>query len=149
MTQLPARRNAIGADPMSLIDDFSAYMNRMMGPYFSPLDAGEEAWAPTADVTENDEVYHVDIDLPGVEKQDITVDVEGQDLTVSGMSKKFEHVEGGTARRSSRRIGNFEFALRLPHAIDAGKGEAEFKDGVLCMTLPKTTSAGHKKIEVM
>ncbi|WP_168801566.1 Hsp20/alpha crystallin family protein [Glycomyces buryatensis] len=148
MNQLPARRNAIGADPMSLIDDFTAYMNRMMGPYFSPLDAGEGSWAPTADVTENDEVYHVDIDLPGVEKQDITVDIEGQDLTVSGTSKKFDHVEGGTARRSSRRIGDFEYALRLPHAIDADKGSAEFKDGVLCMTLPKTTSEGHKKIEV-
>jgi HSP20 family protein len=133
---------------MALMDDFTAYMNRMMGPYFAPLDSGGEAWTPTADVTENDQVYHVDIDLPGVAKEDITVDIEGQELMVSGECKKFEHVEGAAERRSSRRIGRFEFALRLPHAIEADRGEAELTDGVLCMTIPKTSSPGHKKIQI-
>lgn len=148
MTQLPARRSQIDrADPLSLMDDFTAYMNRMMGPYFSPLDSGGEAWTPTADVTENDQVYHVDIDLPGITREDVTVDLEGQELTVSGECKKLEHAEG-VARRISRRTGEFEFALRLPHAIDADRAEAELKDGVLCMTIPKTSSPGHKKIQV-
>lgn len=149
MTQLPARRSQLErGDPLSLMDDFTAYMNRMMGPYFSPLDAGGEAWAPMADVSETDEVYHVDIDLPGVVKEDVTVDIEGQELLVTGECKKLDHVEGAAERRSSRRIGKFEFALRLPHAIDAGRGEAELKDGVLCMTIPKTSSPGHKKIQI-
>lgn len=143
--QMPARRSS--SEQMNLMDDFSNYMNRMMGPYFAPLDTGEEAWAPTADVTENDEAYHVDIDLPGVEKGDIMVDLEGQELTVSGESKKFEHMEG-SARRLTRRTGKFEFALRLPHAIDANGCTAELGDGVLCMTIPKTSSPGHKKIQV-
>jgi len=146
MTQLPARRGM--SDPMSLVDDFSNYMNRMMGPYFSPLASGDESWAPAADVTENEEVYHVDIDLPGVEKEDITVDLEGQELTVSGQSKKFEHIEEGTARRSSRRIGKFEYALSLPHAVDAERCSADYVNGVLCMTIPKTSASGHKKIQI-
>jgi HSP20 family protein len=144
MTHMPARRN----DAMSLIDDFSAYMNRMMGPYYSPMDTSAEAWTPTADVTENDEAYHVDIDLPGVEKEDISVNIEGQELTVSGESKKFDHIEGGSSRRTSRQVGSFEFALRLPHAVDANGCTAELSNGVLCMTVPKTSSEGHKKIEV-
>ncbi|GAA2144217.1 hypothetical protein GALLR39Z86_14470 [Glycomyces algeriensis] len=143
MTQMPARRS----DAMSLIDDFSAYMNRMMGPYYSPLDTGAEAWTPTADVTENDEEYHVDIDLPGVEKEDVNVSLEGQELTVSGECKKFEHIEG-SARRSTRRTGPFEFALRLPHAVDASGTTAELSSGVLCMTVPKAASKGQRKIEV-
>jgi HSP20 family protein len=147
MTQLPARRSS--ADPISLMDDFTAYMNRMMGqPYFSPLDSGDDAWAPTADVTENDEVYHIDIELPGVEKGDITVDLEGQDLMVTGESKKFEHIEGSSARRMSRRIGKFEYSLRLPHAIDADSCHAELADGVLCVTVSKSSASGHKKIQV-
>ncbi|MDN3240571.1 Hsp20/alpha crystallin family protein [Glycomyces tritici] len=147
MTQLPARRNAMGADAINLIDDFTAYMNRMMGPYYSPLEAGGEAWTPMADVTENDQEYHVDIDLPGVEKEDVMVDIEGQELTVSGECKKLEHVEG-VARRVSRHSGAFELILRLPHAIDAGGCTAELTNGVLCLTVPKTAAAGHKKIEV-
>jgi HSP20 family protein len=146
MTHLPARRGL--SDPMHLMDDFTAYMNQVMGPYFSPLETGEGAWSPTADVSENDEAYHVDIDLPGVEKQDITIDLEGQELSVTGEARKLEHMEGATARRSARSIGKFEFAVRLPHPVDASSCTAEFTDGVLCMTLPKTASGDHKTIEI-
>jgi HSP20 family protein len=134
-------------DPMSLMDDFTAYMNRMMGPYFSPLATEEGAWTPTADVGENASEYHVDIDLPGVHREDITVDIEGQELTVSGDYRKEEHIEG-TPRRATRREGRFEFAVRLPHAVDADRCAAELKDGVLCLTVPTASSAGHKTIEI-
>ncbi|MEV3937226.1 Hsp20/alpha crystallin family protein [Glycomyces sp. NPDC049804] len=129
------------------MDDFTAYMNQVMGPYFAPLESAEGAWAPSADVSENDEAYHVDIDLPGVEKEDITVGLEGQELTVTGESKKLEHMEGST-RRAARSVGKFEFAVRLPHAVDSAACTAEFSNGVLCMTLPKTATGDHKTIEV-
>jgi HSP20 family protein len=144
MTRLPERRTI--TDPMSLMDDFSAYMNRMMGPYFAPLATEEGAWTPSADVGENANDYHVDIDLPGVHREDITIDIEGQELTVSGDFRKEDHIE--SPRRSTRREGRFEFAVRLPHAVDADRCAAELKDGVLCLTVPKAASPGHKTIEI-
>lgn len=146
MAHLPARRGL--SDPMHLMDDFTAYMNQVMGPYFTPLESGEGAWAPAADVSENDGAYHVDIDLPGVEKEDITVGLEGHELTVTGESKKLEHMEGSTSRRATRSVGKFEFALRLPHPVDAAGCTAEFTNGVLCLTIPKTMSGEHQTIEV-
>lgn len=94
MTRLPERRTI--TDPMSLMDDFSAYMNRMMGPYFSPLATGEGSWTPLSDVSEKPEAYHVDIELPGVAREDVTVDIEGQELTVTGEFHREDH--GGRHR---------------------------------------------------
>lgn len=145
MAKLPERRSM--TDPMGLMDDFSAYMNRVMGPYFAPLATDEGAWTPMADVGENADEYHVDIDLPGVHRESITIAIEGQELTVSGDFRKEEHIEG-TARRSTRREGRFEFAVRLPHPVDADRCAAELKDGVLCLTVPKASSPGHKTIEI-
>jgi HSP20 family protein len=146
MTHLPARRGD-RADAVSLMDDFSAYMNRMMGPYFSPLATSEETWTPLSDVSENAEAYHVDIELPGVTREDVTVDIEGQELTVSGEFHREDHGEG-TGRRSSRREGRFEYGLSMPHTVDADKCSAIMTDGVLCLTIPKVASKGHKKIEI-
>ncbi|MFG3343212.1 Hsp20/alpha crystallin family protein [Glycomyces sp. NPDC048151] len=145
MTHLPARRTA--ADPMGLMDDFSAYMNRMMGPYFAPMETGEGSWTPLSDVSENAEAYHVDIELPGVAREDITVDIEGQELTVTGEFHREDHGDG-TGRRSSRREGRFEFGLRMPHTVDAANCSASLEDGVLCLTIPKAASEGHRKIEI-
>jgi HSP20 family protein len=145
MTRLPERRTI--TDPMSLMDDFSAYMNRMMGPYFSPLATGEGSWTPLSDVSEKPEAYHVDIELPGVAREDVTVDIEGQELTVTGEFHREDHGDG-TGRHSSRREGRFEFGLRLPHAVDAANCAAELTDGVLCLTIPKAASEGHRKIEI-
>lgn len=148
MTQLPARRNTIGADPMSLIDDFTAYMNRMMGPYFPSMDVGDQSWTPLVDMSENDMEYHIDIEAPGVMREDLTIGIEGQEFSVSGKYRSEDHHEGNDVRRSSRRGGQFEYTVRLPHAVDADKSSAELKDGVLCVSIPKKESPEQKKIAI-
>jgi HSP20 family protein len=138
MTQLPARRN----DTMSLIDDFSAYMNRMMGPYMPSVDVGDQSWTPLVDMSENDTEYHIDIEAPGVMREDLMIGIEGQEFSVSGKYRSEDHHEGNDVRRSSRRSGQFEYMVRLPHAVDSDKVSAELKDGVLCVSIPKMESPG-------
>lgn len=149
MTRLPMRRGALErSDPMSVLDDFAGYMNRMMGPYLPSTDMGEHAWTPYVDMSENDKEYHVDIEAPGVKREDLAIDMAGQELAVSGKYRSEDHHEGNDVRRSSRRSGQFEYTVRLPHAVDADKSSASLKDGVLCIVIPKKESAGQKKIAI-
>lgn len=149
MTRLPMRRGAIErTDPMSVLDDFAGYMNRMMGPYLPSVDVGDQAWTPLVDMSENDTEYHIDIEAPGVNREDLAIAIEGQDFSVSGKYSSEDHHEGNDLRRSSRRSGQFEYTVRLPHAVDSDKTTAELKDGVLCVTIPKMESPGQKKIAI-
>ncbi|MCH7231384.1 Hsp20/alpha crystallin family protein [Glycomyces sp. L485] len=148
MARLPARRGSTErVEPISYFDDFPAYMNRMMGSFLPSMDVTEQAWTPLADVSENDKEYHVDIEVPGVDRDEIAIEMEGQELTVSGEYRRESHMEGN-ARHSTRRSGQFEYAVRLPHGVDADKSSAVLEHGVLCLTIPKTTSPGHKKIKI-
>jgi HSP20 family protein len=142
------RRSAVErSDPLSVLDDFAGYMNRMMGPYPS-VDMAEQTWTPPVDMSENDKEYHIDIEAPGVRREDLDIDITGQELAVSGRYRSEDHHEGNDVRRSSRRSGQFDYTVRLPHTIDADKANAELKDGVLCIVVPKKASKEQKKITI-
>jgi HSP20 family protein len=143
------RRSAVErSDPLSVLDDFAGYMNRMMGPYFPSADMAEQTWTPPVDMSENDKEYHIDIEAPGVRREDLDIDIEGQELSVSGRYRSEDHHEGNDVRRSSRRSGQFEYTVRLPHTIDPDKADAVLSDGVLCIVVPKKASKGQKKITI-
>jgi HSP20 family protein len=143
------RRSAVErSDPLSVLDDFAGYMNRMMGPYFPSVDVAEQTWTPLVDMSENDKEYHIDIEAPGARREDLDIDIVGQELSVSGRYRSEDHHEGNDVRRSSRRSGQFEYTVRLPHAVDPDKSAAELKDGVLCIVVPKKESKGQKKITI-
>jgi HSP20 family protein len=112
--------------------------------------AGSADFAPALDVRETKDAYTVQVDLPGVDKKDIQVKVEEGVLTVAG-SRKAEHQEEAqdkTWHRVERRWGSFERSLRLGEGADAANVAAEYKDGVLSVTVPKKESAQPRQIEV-
>jgi HSP20 family protein len=144
---LPVRRGATErAEPMAYFDDVSNYMNRMMNSFFPAVDMTESAWTPLADVTENDKEYAVTVEVPGVKREDIDIEMDGQQLMVSG--KWSEEARDGHVRRSTRRSGRFEYGVRFAHAVQADKCTAELKDGILTVTAPKTSGAEQKKIQI-
>ncbi|HTA16985.1 MAG TPA: Hsp20/alpha crystallin family protein [bacterium] len=111
---------------------------------------GRAGFSPALDVKETKDAYTVLADLPGLEKKDIEVSVEEGVLTVSG-SRKAEHQEEAqdkTWHRVERRWGGFERSLKLGEGVDASKVAAEYKDGVLTITVQKKESALPRKIEV-
>ena len=108
------------------------------------------AWAPRLDVKESAEDYRVQVDLPGVDKKDISVSLEDGLLSISGR-RQAEHQEegaGGTWHRVERAWGSFERHLRLGDGVDADGVKAEAKDGVLTVRIPKKEAAKPRTISV-
>lgn len=108
------------------------------------------AWTPGLDVKESADEYVVQLDVPGVDKKDLSVTLEDGLLTISG-SRKAEHQEegnNGTWHRVERSWGGFERHLRLGEGVDADKVKAEAKDGVLTVRVPKREAAKPRTISI-
>jgi HSP20 family protein len=105
------------------------------------IDINTSVFTPRVDVTEDNENLYVEADLPGVEKKDVKVSVVGDVLTISGEKKKESRDENKNYYRLERTSGSFSRSFTLPAEIHADKIAAEFKDGVLKVTLPKTEEA--------
>ena len=106
------------------------------------------AWTPSLDVQETDKNYLVEADLPGLNIKDIDVSVEQNILTIRG-ERKFEAKEKNEGmHRSERFEGEFYRQITLPKNIDEKKIEANYKQGVLHLCLPKSEQSTSKRIPV-
>ena len=98
------------------------------------------------DVTETDKGYLIHAEMPGVKKDDINVDIDGNLVTITAeMKRETERKEGDKVLRSERYYGNVYRSFTLPRELDESMSEAKFADGVLELTLvPKLPVAGKK-----
>jgi HSP20 family protein len=105
--------------------------------------------AISIDVTQEPDSYIVQADIPGVKKEDISVSVEGNVVTI-GAEVKREHEEkkGETVLRQERYIGQMQRSFSLPTDVDRTKAEAVYADGVLRLTLPKRADAERRTLTV-
>jgi HSP20 family protein len=103
-------------------------------------------YAPGGELHESDEAFTVELDLPGVDKADITIDVLGRRLMVHGSRTTREHQ--GVMRHSTRMSGSFRYEAVLPVPVDEQAVTAALTDGVLTITMPKSTTAKATHIEV-
>ena len=110
-----------------------------------------ETWsgfAPQVDVTETEKDMKVCAEIPGVEAKDIDVSVEDGMLRIRG-EKKYEREENEKGQyRMERSYGSFERAIPLPVEVDEAKAKAEFKNGVLRLTLPKRPGAQSRRKKI-
>ncbi len=105
-------------------------------------------WSPSVDIVEDDKEWLVKADLPEVKKEDVKVSVENGVLTITG-ERKFEKEEKDKKyHRIERSYGTFLRSFTLPDGADGTKVNAEFKDGVLKVHLPKSEKAKPKAVEV-
>lgn len=104
----------------------------------------QQAWRPAADVRETDEEYVVEVEVPGVAREDITVDLDGTVLSVSGEVAE----RASNYRRRTRRTGQFRYAVTLPEGVDTEQIGAELADGVLTVRVPKQPDEGTRRIEI-
>ena len=128
-------------DPMREMGDVYDQMNQLMRDYFR-----EGAPPVVADIEENDDNYVVEMDVPGVKRDDINVELRENELRVTGEVKERERK--GILRRQARKVGQFEHVLVLPPDVDANNVEATLRDGVLTIRVGKTTSSQPRQIEV-
>lgn len=106
------------------------------------------AWTPPVDIYETDKELVLKMELPEIHKEDVHVTVENNVLTIRGERKLEEKVDRENYHRMERTYGEFMRSFTLPTFVDGQKIAADFKDGMLKVTLPKTEAARPKQIEV-
>jgi HSP20 family protein len=141
-------------NPLRELEDFQ---NRILNA-FKPAsrgngNGGQEAlamaeWSPLVDVAEDDKEYVISAELPDVKEEDVKVTLENGMLTITG-ERKFEKEEKNKRyHRIERSYGSFARSFALPTDGDAGKVDAQFKDGMLRVRVAKSEAARPKQIEV-
>ncbi len=139
-------------NPFSEMDELNNHLNHLL---FGSSAVGRRGraveahdWVPLVDVVERDGEYVIKAELPEIDKKDISVTVEDGILTLSGERKAEAVSEDAKVHRTERYYGKFVRTFKVPENADATKVAAEFKSGVLRVTLPKVEEAKPKSIEV-
>ncbi|MBA3904856.1 MAG: molecular chaperone Hsp20 [Rhodocyclaceae bacterium] len=106
--------------------------------------------APAVDVVEKDNAYEIRADLPGIDEKDLEVQLVNGNLTIKGEKKQEKEEKKENYYLSERQFGFFQRSFAVPEGVDTAKIEADFKKGVLTITLPKKPEAQKpaKKIDV-
>jgi HSP20 family protein len=130
-------------DPLANLRLFEDAYNRMLSEPQT-----NRPWAPAVDIYETENELVLKADLPDVDLKDIDVRVENQTLTISG-ERKFEKQESGKGyHRIERNYGSFVRSFSVPNTFDTENIAAEFKNGVLSVTLPKKEAAKPRQVKV-
>jgi HSP20 family protein len=122
-------------------------MNRLFDNFFSGFEMepfmGRRlgAFSPSVDIKESDKDIRVSAELPGMEDKDINVLLSKDSLTIKGEKKEEKEDKGKDYYRMERSYGSFSRTIPLPAEVDTDKVKAEFKKGLLTVTLPKTAQA--------
>lgn len=110
--------------------------------------SGEAFFRPSVDVVENDDAFEVHVAIPGIKKEEINLDVSGNELMISGERKSKSDKEGEKYHIGEIRYGKFSRTFRLPQNVDKDKIEAKFEDGLLNVVIPKAVESKPKTIDI-
>jgi HSP20 family protein len=105
-------------------------------------------WMPEVDISETDKEYSIKAAVPEVKKEDIKVSIESGMLTLQGERKQEKEEKGKKFHRIEQSYGTFVRSFQIPEDADETNVKAEFKDGMMYVTLPKSEKAKPKAIEV-
>lgn len=140
-------------DPVRQIEDMEHRLEQFFGRPARATNGGKEGltvaqWAPAVDITEDEKEYLIKAELPELKKEDVKVTVENGELNITG-ERKFEKEEKNKKyHRVERSYGSFLRSFTLPEGVNGEKVNAQFKDGVLSVHLPKDEKAKPKAVEV-
>ncbi|MFF5158371.1 Hsp20/alpha crystallin family protein [Streptomyces sp. NPDC000348] len=143
------RGSVSGWDPLREFEELRTRMDQFMHsalPFPGSAFSGGGAWAPPADVEDTEDAYLVELELPGVDKDRITVEVGDGELDVHGEIEEKERT--GVLRRQARHVGEFDFRTSLPSHVDTEHITAELANGVLTVRVPKAEKAKPHRIEI-
>lgn len=139
-------RNWFGGEPFGMF-------RQEMDDLFSRFGFEPENWptfehAPALDLSETENAVEVKMDAPGLKPEEIEIQVRGNLLTITGNKQEEREEKGKQFHRVERRQGSFSRSVTLPCEVVGSKAAAEYKDGVLNLTLPKTEPVQAQKIAV-
>jgi HSP20 family protein len=139
--------------PRGNLASFQDEMNRMFDQFFRG-GSGEEAgwglrtWTPPVDIYETDDALVLKAELPGVSKDDVSIEVHQNTLILRGQRTHEAEVKDEYYHRVERAYGTFQRSFVLPAIVDQDKVQATYKDGVLELHLPKSEAAKPRRIAI-
>jgi HSP20 family protein len=137
--------------PFSELRNLRKEMDRVWNRFFEDAPAHtllSKGWEPMTDISETKSKLIVKAELPGMEAEDIEVSLTNDILLIKGEKKKETEKKGENHFCVERYYGSFQRMFRLPVEVKSDKIEAEFKNGVLTITMPKNSKAKKKEIKV-
>lgn len=135
-------------DLVTTQDRFNQLFNETFSRVFGDEGIASKAWLPPVDIIENDNNLVLKAELPGINPNDIEIRVEDNTLHMKGERKFEKDVKEENLHRVERSYGSFSRTFALPSSIDADKVQAEYKDGVLTLAMPKREEAKPKTIKI-
>jgi HSP20 family protein len=132
--------------PFTEIDQIGERMRQMLEETFGERATEKGVWIPAVDIEEQDDAWVLELEVPGVKREDVNIEMVGNELTVTGEIKVQER--SGIVRRKTRRVGRFEYRVVLPDAVDPENIEARLEEGLLRIRVPKAERAQRRRIEV-
>jgi len=137
-------------DPVAEFRDLHDRMGQLVARTFGdgargPLPPWLPPWSPPADVSETGDAFLVEVDLPGARREDVHVQMQDQDLVITG---EFGERQRGHPWRRARPAGRFECRITLPGPVDADRTTATLDAGVLTVSLPKAAAAHPRQVSI-
>ncbi len=129
-------------------EDFYREVDNMVGGLLRTGDCERSEFAPRVNLVETEENFEVSADLPGVNADDVTVELHEGKLTIALKRDFGENDEGRTVHRMERSTGEFRRVIEINVPVDEDKIAADYEAGVLTITLPKSEEVRPKRIEV-
>jgi len=141
-TKLPA--------PMALNPEIDRFIDRVFGtPFFNmPMTPVESVWVPALDYSETEKAYVCRLEVPGIPKENLDLNLNGQVLTVSGHRDIQREHETEAFYVQERQVGRFVRSIRLPGPVAEVRIEATVNDGVMTITLPKLEVTPKSRITI-
>ena len=129
--------------------NFGREFDELLDTVWGTRGKGSGVWHPRVDVTENENAFVILAELPGLSREDISVTVKDNLLTIEGEKRRSSEDNENAAHRSERSFGRFSRSFKLSTNVNAEGISAVHKDGVLSLTLTKAEAAKPKEIEVV
>ena len=145
----------MASSPWDVMRELALVQERMNRIWGGPFDRGHDdvtsrgTWLPPVDIYEtSDRQIILKAELPGLRREDIDLTVENSTLTIRGERRRDEAVGEDRYHRVERAYGAFTRSFTLPHTIDGAKVHADYRDGVLTVTLPTREETRSRQIQV-
>lgn len=138
-------------EPLREINSLQRQMNRLFDDVMSPLsryEDGDFAFVPAVELHETSESIHLKLETPGMEAKDLDVQVTAESVTISGERRSETKTEEHEVKRSEFRYGRFQRTVPLPARVDNQTVQADYKDGILQLTLTKLADETNKVVKV-
>lgn len=149
---IPWRRRDMDVSPDRSAVDLWREMDNVFDRFFGDMRWPDRTmtrqFVPALDVSETDGEFVVKAELPGIDPNEVNIDLTGNLLTIKGEKKHEKEEKGDGYCRMERSYGAFSRSFQLPSEVEQDKIEAHYKNGVLDLRLPKAESAKRKSIKI-